>query len=144
MAYHTREIKKGTFGEITKVIEEYEEFLDNNNSEILKICELTDYYGAVKGYINKYNLIGDDFYEQLSVYDMKMDINYNLMIFDTIHNRLISYSLDNNVTDRQYYELFKSLFNIIHNIALSYNLNLDEVKRFSEMTSSAFIEGKRK
>lgn len=55
MGYHTREFKKGEFGEFSKVEEEWEELLDarKQDGKILELCELADLYGAIEGYIEK-------------------------------------------------------------------------------------------
>lgn len=63
MAYHKKEIKKGEFGQVSKIIEEFEEFTDayEQNDNVLMICELTDLIGAIDGFVKKrYNLSVDD------------------------------------------------------------------------------------
>jgi hypothetical protein len=49
MAYHTKEIKKGTIGEFSKIQEEYEELLDayNQGDSLLQLNELSDLIGAI-------------------------------------------------------------------------------------------------
>lgn len=59
MGYHTREFKKGVFGEFSKVQEEWEELLDARlqDGKILELCEIADLYGALEGYLEKaYNI----------------------------------------------------------------------------------------
>jgi hypothetical protein len=55
MGYHTREIKKGEFGEFSKVQEEWEELLDARlqDGKILELVEIADLYGAIEGYLEK-------------------------------------------------------------------------------------------
>jgi len=55
MGYHTRRIAKGVYGEFSKVEEEWEELLDarKQNARVLELCEITDLYGALKGYVEK-------------------------------------------------------------------------------------------
>jgi len=50
MGYHTREIKKGTLGETSKIREELEELEDAElqGIRILAMCELADLYGALE------------------------------------------------------------------------------------------------
>ena len=63
MAYHTREIKKGTVGEFSKIKEEFEELEDAHlqGDKVLQICELTDLVGAIELYaMNIFNLTIDD------------------------------------------------------------------------------------
>lgn len=53
--YHTRDIARGTFGEISKITEEYEELLDaeQQNNTIMILCELCDIIGAIEAYATK-------------------------------------------------------------------------------------------
>jgi len=55
MAYHTREIQKGTYGHFSKIREEFEELEDAHCQEakILTLCELADLYGAIEGYVER-------------------------------------------------------------------------------------------
>jgi hypothetical protein len=56
MGYHTREIDKGEYGEVSKIREEWEEFLDahQQGARVLELCELADMYGAMAGYVEKH------------------------------------------------------------------------------------------
>ncbi len=62
MGYHITEIKKGTLGETSKIVEEFEEFLDGIKQEnkLLQLCELVDLLGAIEAYVAKYNLTLSD------------------------------------------------------------------------------------
>lgn len=62
MGYHKSNIKRGEIGEISKVIEEVDEFVDAKQQgiKILEICELSDIYGALEELAKKYNLTMDD------------------------------------------------------------------------------------
>lgn len=63
MGYHTREFKKGMYGEFSKVEEEWEELMDarEQKASILELCELSDLLGAMAGYVEKrYSLTLDD------------------------------------------------------------------------------------
>jgi hypothetical protein len=57
MGYHLREIKRGEFGEISKIEEEIEELKESleQNNRIMAMCELSDIYGAIRGYLRKYH-----------------------------------------------------------------------------------------
>ena len=57
MSYHLREIKKGVFGEISKIEEEIDELREalEQGNQIMAICELSDIYGAMEGYLEKYH-----------------------------------------------------------------------------------------
>ena len=59
MSYHLHKINKGVYQEVSKITEEYEEFIDsiNQNNKIMALCELSDMIGAIEGYVKKeYNL----------------------------------------------------------------------------------------
>lgn len=58
MTYHQNDIKKGVIGEVTKITEEYEEFIDsvNQNCIIMQLIELSDLLGAIEAYTEKYNI----------------------------------------------------------------------------------------
>lgn len=62
MGYHLKEIKKGTFGEFSKIREEMEELLDAHEQKaiILQLVELSDLFGAVEAYLENYNLTLND------------------------------------------------------------------------------------
>lgn len=55
MGYHKNEIKKGVIGEVSKITEEYEEFLDalSQDQKIMQLIELSDLIGAIEQYILK-------------------------------------------------------------------------------------------
>lgn len=56
MGYHTKEIKRGEFGEISKIEEELEELKDAvfQENKVMALCELSDIYGAIQGYMEKH------------------------------------------------------------------------------------------
>lgn len=63
MAYHKRKIKKGQFGEFSKIEEEIEELFDAVDQEckMLILCELCDLIGSIEGYVDKkFNLSLED------------------------------------------------------------------------------------
>ncbi len=63
MGYHKRRIKKGVFGEISKIREELEELEDAEHQgvAIMAMCELADLYGAIRAYAkSKYKLTMED------------------------------------------------------------------------------------
>lgn len=65
MGYHKTKIQKGTYGEFSKIKEEFQELEDavTQCDSILTICELTDMYGAIEEYIKQWNLEMDDLKE---------------------------------------------------------------------------------
>ena len=56
MGYHIAEIKKGKFGDISKLQEELDELKDceDQQNKIMALVELSDLYGAIKGYLVKH------------------------------------------------------------------------------------------
>lgn len=56
--WHTKEIKKGVYGELSKVEEELEEAKDalEQNNTLMYLIELSDIVGAVEGIIEKHGL----------------------------------------------------------------------------------------
>ncbi len=60
--YHLTEITKGVLGELSKIQEELDELKDAEaqNSKVMIGCELSDLYGAIEAYAEKYNLSMDD------------------------------------------------------------------------------------
>jgi len=55
VGYHLKEISKGVYGDLSKIKEEYEEFLDSleQQNPILSLVELSDLIGAIEGYVKK-------------------------------------------------------------------------------------------
>lgn len=58
MGYHKTKIKKGIYGEFSKIKEEYQELKDayDQGDKILQLCELSDLIGAIEGYAKKWNI----------------------------------------------------------------------------------------
>lgn len=56
-SYHVATIKKGVFGEYTKVVEEAEEFADacQQGNVVMALTELSDLYGAMSAYLSKHH-----------------------------------------------------------------------------------------
>ena len=55
--YHTREIKKGILGDVSKIREEVEELEDAEyqGCAIMALVELSDLYGAIEIYLAKHH-----------------------------------------------------------------------------------------
>jgi len=63
MGYHVRKIDKGVLGEISKIKEEYSEFLDahEQGNPVMKLLELSDLIGAIEAYTKaKYSITLED------------------------------------------------------------------------------------
>lgn len=60
--YHKTEIKRGVYGEYSKIYEEFEEFLDavSQDNPVMALMELSDMLGAMRAYVKKYNMTLDD------------------------------------------------------------------------------------
>jgi len=77
MAYHLREIKRGKFGEISKIEEELDELKESleQNNKIMAMCELSDIYGAIRGYLEKH-------FPDLTMEDLKIMSDATRRAFD--------------------------------------------------------------
>lgn len=55
MGYHLSEIRRGVYGELSKIVEELDEALDaeNQKNSIMVLVELSDIIGAIDGYLLK-------------------------------------------------------------------------------------------
>ena len=62
MGYHERNITKGILGEVSKILEELEEYEDacEQGNRILQLIELSDVYGALESLTNKHCLTMED------------------------------------------------------------------------------------
>jgi len=60
--YHSKDIARGTYGELSKITEEHEELLDaaQQGNRIMVLCELCDMVGAIEAYAQKHHNIGLD------------------------------------------------------------------------------------
>ena len=61
--YHAKEIARGTFGEFSKIREEFEELEDayDQKAYIMVLCELADMYGAMEAFVrNHFNMEMED------------------------------------------------------------------------------------
>lgn len=57
--YHIKKINKGVLGERSKIVEEYNEWVDSceQHCKIMELVELSDLLGAIDAYINNsYNM----------------------------------------------------------------------------------------
>ena len=54
--YHVAEIKRGEYGELSKVLEEAEELKDamEQGQKLMCLIELSDMLGAIEGYLEKH------------------------------------------------------------------------------------------
>ena len=55
MGYHLKEIKRGVYGELSKIREEVDEMEDaaEQGNKLMVLIELSDLVGAIKGYLEK-------------------------------------------------------------------------------------------
>lgn len=59
MGYHKTTIQRGSYGNFSKIEEEFLELKDANEDDdpILELCEISDLIGAIEGYVRiKYNI----------------------------------------------------------------------------------------
>ena len=85
MSYHKDKIKKGVLGEISKVQEEVDEYVDAQKQgiKIMEMLELADIYGALEFVAEKYNL---------TMYDLKSMSDVTKSAFDD-GTRVVSKSI---------------------------------------------------
>ena len=57
VGYHVTDIRRGEFGEASKVREETDEFLDalEQGVSLMALVELSDLYGAIEGYLKRHH-----------------------------------------------------------------------------------------
>lgn len=62
IGYHIKEIQKGSLGEVSKIQEEFQEFLDAHEQScvVMEFVELSDLLGAIEAYLLNYNLKLED------------------------------------------------------------------------------------
>lgn len=62
MGYHSKKINKGILGERSKIIEEFNEWLDSceQNVKLMEFIELSDLLGAIEAYLKPHNLSLND------------------------------------------------------------------------------------
>lgn len=60
MGYHLKKIKKGKFGEWSKIREEFEECQDSvqQGAKVMLLVELSDLLGAIDAYVKKQHNMG--------------------------------------------------------------------------------------
>jgi len=60
MGYHIREIKRGVYGERSKIMEELQEWKDavEQDNPVMELIELSDLIGAIAGHTEKQFNIG--------------------------------------------------------------------------------------
>jgi ribosomal protein S8 len=142
MGYHTKKIEKGKLGEFSKVQEEYEEFMDSQNSNILRICELSDYYGALMEFMrakhSNIHIMLDKFTNNIN--DVAQIDGY-IISFNVAHYNF-RYAFECNLV-QNYESLLVTLLSSINDIMNCFNLSLYDLKHFSQLTSDAFKDGTR-
>lgn len=55
--YHVTDIKRGSFGEVSKIEEEFQEFMDATKQgvTVMQLVELSDMLGAIEGWLERYH-----------------------------------------------------------------------------------------
>src|SRR5690625_2973862 len=124
MGYHTKCIKKGVLGEVSKLIEEYEELHDSSGSNILMLCELSDYYGALIYYIEKYFILDEDTIESFDLVQDDLDLHQSIQRFNYHHRLLIS--LDEEGSYIQMPQVIHSIVSDINSISKIFNMDIKD------------------
>lgn len=60
--YHKADIKRGVFGDFSKIKEEFEEAEDafEQDNKVMLLIELSDLIGAIEEFVSKYNMELED------------------------------------------------------------------------------------
>lgn len=134
MGYHLKEIERGIYGEISKIREEMDELMDavEQQSKVLILVELCDYYGALKEYCKNNDI------EMKSIYSL-----FEGNLFDTCRklNKLTKQLEDSDIGNRK--EIVSMILSIMDDISSFYDLEVSEIIDFSEITKRAFESGRR-
>jgi len=141
MGYHTKNIEKGVLGEISKLEEEKEELNDNSGSKILILCELSDYYGALIRYIENKSIMEEEDLNTTPFSQHSLDLKLSMERFNYHHNKITT--LEVNGERDKIPPVIHSIVSDINSIANIFNMDIEEIKKFSKMTTKAFEEGHR-
>lgn len=62
MGYHLKHIEKGELGDVSKITEEYEEFIDaiEQGNIIMALLELSDLLGAIEWWADRFSISIED------------------------------------------------------------------------------------
>lgn len=138
--YHLREIPRGTFGEYSKVEEEFEEFLDalEQNCNIMAFMELGDFLLALESYYLKL-FDGYDFNELIDIIVSREEHISKEQFDGWIGKRSIAVVL----RELWEFESMDGILSIIDDWLRIYNLTLRDAKVMSNITRRVFEEGYR-
>lgn len=144
--YHLREIPRGTFGEYSKVEEEFEEFLDalEQRSVVMALQELSDFLLAGDENLKRnYESNGIGNMTKFIAMGWRSPGERDKKFFDNISNshpnkRLAEYFRNIWNTDSLY-----DLLTILDDWCRLYNLTLEDIWVMSNITRRVFEEGYR-
>lgn len=135
--YHLNEIKRGKFGERSKILEEMLEVEDahTQGNAIMLLLEMSDLVGAIQGYLATHRLTLADLKEYASTPYHPIPFSNILAAFNKFR------SDESKVGDFQ--ELDEVLW-LIGCYVIRFNLRFEDVLRMTETTHRAFESGHRK
>lgn len=141
MGYHTKNIEKGVLGEISKLEEEKEELNDNSGSKILILCELSDYYGALIKYVEGKSILDEKEVIAFCLTQDSLNLEQSIDRFNYHHNKIVHLEL-NDERDK-IPQVVHSIVSDINSIANIFNMDIEDIRQFSKMTSKSFETGHR-
>lgn len=132
MGYHLRKIEKGELGKFSKVVEEFEEFLDalEQQNYIMALVELSDMYGAIEHFKKSW----------MSFPSHRSGSWPHLSSEPEIAMKYIMQDLKDNPMDEN--KLLHLEFKMLRYVA-KYNMTLEDLKTMSSATERAFKTGRR-
>lgn len=132
MGYHLRKIEKGELGKFSKVVEEFEEFLDalEQHNYIMALVELSDMYGAIEHYKKSW-----------SSFPKNRSCSWPILSSEPeIAMQHIMQHLKKNPTDEN--KLLHLEFKMQRYLT-KYNMTLEDLKIMNAATERAFKTGRR-
>lgn len=138
--YHLYEIKKGTLGEFSKVVEEFEEFTDaiEQDCSIMAILELSDLVGSVKYYYYEKNRKPQWDSLIASLYNMD-----NAPLLVDHHDLTENFKFCSNPNYSSHWSRLNYFIMAVHQFVHQYNLTIRDLIRMSNVTERAFLSGQR-
>lgn len=136
--YHIKFIKKGVLGQLSKIEEEFNEFIDSHeqNSFVMEMVELSDLIGAT---ISFYRTHGKES-RWVNVHDVLMKEKSTTVIsFDELVEKFGTINKQNPD--------FTDLANFIlatHHYVKQFNLGYKDLYKMHTITERAFLNGNRK
>lgn len=147
--YHTYEIPKGVYGELSKVKEEILEFIDGEkqDNQILIRCELSDIYGAYEEYLKRsmWGRTIDEMILKIEPFEIdELNGETLLKYYEAIENsdiwnkKTLKEKIETNA--ESYLEDCHKFAFVLCKVAMKYGLLPKHLKLFSDQTKKCKIK----